>query len=41
MTPVVATRRKVHHGVHFLLTILTGGLWAVVWFFDWLLAGKR
>jgi hypothetical protein len=24
-------RQRIHHGRHALLTVLTGGLWAVVW----------
>lgn len=31
---VVGYRTKIHHGLHFVLTLLTGGLWAVVWLVD-------
>lgn len=28
---VLLVRRRVNHGLHFVLTLLTGGAWLVVW----------
>lgn len=27
----MATKVKTHHGVHAVLTVLTGGAWGIVW----------
>lgn len=33
--------RRVPHGLHLVLTILTAGLWAPIWILDTLFSGKR
>lgn len=30
---VLRYRRRVSHGMHAFFTLVTGGLWAIVWFF--------
>ena len=34
-------KTRVNHTFHFLLTVLTCGLWAPVWFFVWVTARQR
>lgn len=37
LQPVVAQpQRKTHHGMHAMMTVCTGGLWAPVWLAIWL-----
>lgn len=28
---VIVQKRRVNHGMHFILTLLTGGLWLPIW----------
>ena len=33
-------RPRCRHGLHFILTVLTGGLWGIVWIIDAIVKGK-
>lgn len=40
-TTVIKQRAPMNHGVHGLLTVITCGAWAVIWFIAWLVNLKK